>query len=484
VSRTVLLTAGFALLLTVTLSAASKPPNLVVVIVDDLRWDDIGAAGHPFVRTPHIDRLAREGVRFPNAFATTPLCSPSRASILTGLYAHRHGILDNTDRSEASHRLPTFPRQLQKAGYEAAFMGKWHMGNDDTPRPGFDHWVSLKGQGEANDPQLNENGRRSTVAGYVTDLLSERALDFVSRRREAPFFLLLAHKALHPNIVQHDDGSTSPIGEGGFIPAPRHRSLYAAAPIPRRGNYAVPPRGKPALERRIGALLPLGPATATPDETVRDRLRMLAAVDESLGRILEALERSGALDETVIVLVGDNGYFYGEHGLSEERRLAYEESIRIPLLLRYPPAATAGATPAQLVLNIDIAPTLLELAGVPPERALDGRSLVPLLRGEPPPWRDSFLIEYFSDTVFPRIERMGYQALRTQRHKYIRYLELQGMDEVYDLEDDPFELRNLMGSPEHEALRVRLRQELERLRPVAPVTPPADARSTPRPKTS
>ncbi len=444
-------------------AAASTRPNVLLVVVDDLRWDDLGAAGHPFVRTPHIDRLAREGARFLNAFAVTPLCSPSRANILTGMYTHHHGILDNTDRSARSHALRTLARQLQAEGYDTGFIGKWHMGNDPTRRPGFDYWVSMKGQGEAIDPELHENGRTLRVPGYVTDILTERALDFVGRRRERPFFLMLSHKALHPNIVQRDDGSTSNIGEGGFIPAERHRSLYADAPIPRRPNYAVPPRNKPALERRIGGLPPLGPATVTEDGTIRDRLRMLAAVDEGLGRLLEALETRHALDDTVVVLVGDNGYFYGEHGLSEERRLAYEESIRLPLLVRYPPVARAGSTPAQMALTIDLAPTLLELAGRAPQEPVDGRSLVAVLKGEATRWRSSFLIEYTSDTVFPRIERMGYEAVRTERYKYVRFRELAGMDELYDLAADPYELQNLMGSPRAGELRAELGRELERL---------------------
>jgi N-acetylglucosamine-6-sulfatase len=446
-------------------AAAPVRPNIVLIVVDDLRSDDIGAAGHPFVRTPNIDRLAREGARFLNAFATTPLCSPSRASILTGLYAHRHGIVDNTDRSPASHALATFPQGLQRAGYETAFIGKWHMGNDERRRPGFDYWVAMKGQGQATDPLLHQNGTSAFVRGYVTDIFTERALDFLGRRRERPFFLQLAHKALHPDILQRADGSISPIGEGGFVAAERHRALYARDPLPRRGNYALPPRGKPALERRIGNLPPLGAATVTGDETIRNRLRMLAAVDESLGRILDALAKQGVLDDTVVVLTGDNGYFYGEHGLSEERRLAYEESIRLPLLVRYPRLVKAGSKPAQIALTIDLAPTLLELAGTAPERALDGRSLVPVLRGTAPEWRTSFLVEYWSDTVFPRIERMGYDAVRTERYKYVRYRELQEMDELYDLDADPCELVNLVHSAGHVAVRKALAEELGRLLP-------------------
>jgi len=440
---------------------APARPNILLIVVDDLRWDELGATGHPFVRTPHADRLAREGARFLSFFATTPLCSPSRANILTGQYTRRHGILDNTDRSARSHALATFPRELQKAGYDTGFIGKWHMGNDDTPRPGFDYWVAMRGQGEAIDPLLHENGRSAKVPGYVTDIFTERALGFIGRPRERPFFLLLAHKALHPNVIQRDDGSVSPIGEGGFIPAERHRTLYGEEPLPRRPNYAVPPRKKPALERRIGDLPPLGPRTATDDKTIRDRLRMFASVDEGLGRITEALQQRGALDDTVILLTGDNGYFYGEHGLSEERRLAYEESIRLPLLVRYPKLVKAGSMPAQLALTIDLAPTLLELAGVAPPKTVDGRSLVPVLRGAAPKWRAFFLIEYYSDTVFPRMQRMGYDAVRTKRYKLIRYRELPGMDELYDLETDPYELENLVDSRAHVAIRESLKKELE-----------------------
>jgi N-acetylglucosamine-6-sulfatase len=321
----------------------------------------------------------------------------------------------------------------------------------------------MRGQGEANDPWLEEGSRRGSVPGYVTDVLTERALAFVRRPRERPFFLMLAHKALHPNIAQHADGSTSDIGEGGFVPAERHRSLYVSDPLPRPASYGVPPRGKPALERRIGSLPPLGPATATPDATIRDRLRMLAAVDEGLGRLLDELGDRGALDDTVVLLTGDNGYFYGEHGLSEERRLAYEESIRVPLLVRYPRLVKAGAVLDPLALTIDIAPTVLDLAGVAPGPGLDGRSLAPLLRGERPEWRTSFVVEYWTDTVFPRVFRMGYDAVRTRRHKYVRFRELTGMDELYDLERDPRELHNLASDPGRETLRAELGKELDRL---------------------
>ncbi|MFH1924146.1 MAG: sulfatase [Planctomycetota bacterium] len=444
--------------------AAETParPNLVVILVDDLRWDEIGCAGHPFVKTPHVDRVAREGARFLNAFATTPLCSPVRASLLTGLYAHSHGIVDNTNRSARSHQLPTFPRVLQGEGYETAFIGKWHMGNDPTPRPGFDYWVSIKGQGETTDPEIYEEGKLARVPGYITDIFTDRAVTFIKRPRSTPFLLYLSHKAIHPNLVQYDDGSISDPSAAVFIPAERHKDLYAEAPVSRRPNANANDtlKGKPALNRKIGELPPLGPETGTSDTTIRNRLRMLAAVDEGLGRILETLEEIGQLDNTVLVFTSDHGYFNGEHGLSVERRLAYEETARIPLLIRYPRLIEAGITLDELVLSIDLAPTVLDLAGAKSENRMHGHSLVPLLEGEADNWRTSFLIEYYTDTVFPRVLNMGYKAVRTERYKYIHYVDLKGMDELYDLQADPYEMDNLLGKPGSRAVLSKMRSEL------------------------
>ena len=444
---------------------AARPPNVVFVLVDDLRWDDIGVAGHPFAQTPAIDRLAREGTRFLNAFATTPLCSPSRAAILTGLYAHTNGIIDNTARDSASHRLGTFAIPLANAGYQTGFFGKWHMGNDDTRRPGWTHWVAMKGQGEAVNPKLNVDGDRIEVQGYVTDILTDYALRFMKRSQGRPFMVFLAHKALHPNVVQRDDGSVVQVpGQGaGFIPAERHRGRFAQSVVPRRPNATASVRQKPALQRTIAGLPSLSPATGTPDKDVRDRLEMLLGVDESLQKIRDALVEMGELDNTVVILTSDHGYFYGEHGLNEERRLAYEETARIPLIVRYPRAARAGTTPAQLVQVIDLAPTILALAGVSDSAQRQGTSLVPLLGGSQTPWRQSVLLEYYSDRVFPRMLNMAYQAVRTEQYKYINYLELPGMDELYDLQSDPFEMSNLIGTPAGDRLLPTLQAELTRL---------------------
>ncbi|MBK5292756.1 MAG: sulfatase-like hydrolase/transferase [Acidobacteriia bacterium] len=423
-------------------AAAPSRPNIIFVLVDDLRQDELGCYGHPFASTPHADRLAREGARFLNAFAVTPLCSPSRASFLTGQYPHANGITDNTSRARQSHQLMTWPRRLHEAGYQTSFIGKWHMGNDDSPRPGFDHWVSFPGQGQCIDPPLNVNGAAVQTRGYITDLLTDHAVDFLKRKRRSPFCLYLAHKAVHPNIVQRDDGSvagTSVDDPDSFIPAERHRNLYVGKTLPRRPNYGKPPAGKPALERSINGLKPLGPQTATPDATILNRMRMMKAVDESLGRILASVPN---LDETMVIFTSDHGYFYGEHGLDAERRLAYEEAIRIPMLIRYPAMFRAGSRPEDFMLSIDIANLCL--------------------RQQLPRRRDDFLIEYYSDTVFPRIRNMGYHAVRTQDWKYIQYRELKGMDELYNLRKDPYEMNNLIH--QDKSALAAMRQRLDRLR--------------------
>jgi arylsulfatase A-like enzyme len=444
-------------------AVSSSRPNIVFILIDDLRWDELGVVGHPFIKTPNIDRIGKEGALFSNAFITTPLCSPSRAGFLTGQYAHTNGITDNVDRSAASHKLVTFPLLLHQSGYETAFVGKWHMGNDDTPRPGFDRWVSFMGQGTYINPDFNEDGVSVKSSGYITDILSSYAVEFIKRRHDKPFLIYLAHKAIHPEVMQHGDGSVNLAHAELFIPAERHRNLYAGRTIPRRPNYKRAPEGKPALQRRIGDLPPLGAATATRDESILGRQRSLMAIEEGVGKILKALEEIKQLDNTILVLASDNGYFYGEHGLSVERRLAYEESIRMPLLVRYHKLVKPGTVRNEFALNIDLAPTLLELAGVAVPSTMQGQSLVPLLDGKRPAWRNSFLIEYYSDRVFPRMAQMGYKAVRNERWKYIHYLELEGMDELYDLKTDPYEMKNLIHQPEAQKALTEMKQEMERL---------------------
>lgn len=422
-------------------TAAPSRPNFVFILVDDLRFDELRCTGHPFAQTPHCDRLAREGANFRNAFVTTPLCSPSRASFLTGRYAHSHGVIDNVARNALSHQLVTWPRLLHDSGYATAFIGKWHMGNDDSPRPGFNRWVSFRGQGECTDPDLNVDGRVQKTSGYVTDILTDFAVHFLDQQRPAaqPFCLYLAHKAIHPNIQQASDGSVNPASADDaamFVAAPRHRDLYAGSPLPRRANYGKVSGGQPALKRTVERGFGV-----TNDATILNRARMMKAVDESLGRILASLKKAGQLDNTVVIFTSDHGYFYGEHGLGPERRLAYEEAIRIPLLVRYPRLFRAGSKPEQFTLSIDIAATALALGGVAAPQPLTGRAL----HGAGTPPRDAILVEYYSDSVFPNVKNMGYKAIRTGRWKYIRYEDLTDSDEAYDLQRDPFEMNNVIS---------------------------------------
>ncbi len=445
-------------------AAEAKQPNIVFVLVDDLRWDDLGCTGNTFVQSPNIDRVAKEGASFRNAFAMTPLCSPSRASILTGQCAHTHGIVDNTERSPQSHKLQTFPMVLQQAGYETAFIGKWHMGNDNTPRPGFNRWYCLKGHGTSFDSVVNDDGKSVQTKGYVTDVLNEQAEKFVRSNHSKPFLLYLSHKAIHPETYQGPDGKLSDPTLSNFIPAPRHQSQYEGVEVPRRPSAGIPPTDKPALMQKIEGMEPLGPSTGSTDKVILNRLRMLSAVDEGVGQLLKALEESGELDNTLFVVTGDHGYFYGEHGLSVERRLAYEESIRIPLLMRLPSMIKAGSTPEAIALTIDLGPTFIDVAGAEVPKQMQGRSLVPLMKGETPAdWRHSFFIEYYSDIVFPRMHKMAYKAVRNDRWKYIHYLEHENADELYDLQNDPYELKNLINDPTAASEAQQMKKELERL---------------------
>jgi N-acetylglucosamine-6-sulfatase len=454
-----------------------RRPNFLIVLVDDLRFDEFGAGGHPYMKTPHIDRIAREGALFARAFHTTPICSPNRASILTGQYASRHGVIDNVARDAMSHRLPNYHLELQRLGYETAHIGKWHMGNDGRPRPGYDHWVSFDGHGRLYDPTLNENGAYIQHKGYVTDLLNERALRFVQGRHDKPWALVLAHKAVHPDAVQAADGTLDLAKQGGYRPAERHRDLYRDGVFPKKPNMLAPQevvKSKPAwaeafaLKGSEQAQAALEAVHSGSQEEIRLRAAMMAAVDEGVGMLFDALHKTGQLEDTLLLFLGDNGYFFGEHALGPERRFAYEEGIRSPFALRYPRRIRAGTQVRELVICQDIAPTLVQLAGGKPGPQIQGRSLVPLFgaKGRRPAWRRSFLIEYWAENALPWLVGMSYKAVRTERYKYIHWVNrgrAGELDELYDLEADPYELKNLNASRAHATVRARLRKELARL---------------------
>ena len=451
-----------------------KKPNLIVILVDDLRFDEFGAGGHPYMQTPHVDRIAHEGATCTRAFHPTPICSPNRASILTGQYASRHGIIDNVARDAASMRLPNYHLTLQKLGYETAHIGKWHMGNDAAPRPGYDLWVSFKGHGRLFDPEFNENGTAVQHTGYITDLINERAVRFLEARRTKPFALFLAHKAVHPDAFQAADGTLDLASQGGYKVPARHADLYRGAVFPKRPNMLPPEqvvKQKPVwaeafeLKATEPSQAVLRAIRAGTQEEIRLRAAMMASVDEGVGMIFDTLARTRQLDDTFILFLGDNGYFFGEHALGPERRFAYEEGIRSPFILRYPRRVKAGTTITDLVLTLDIAPTLGALAGGRPPTTMQGHSLLPLFAGRRAGWRKSFLCEYFSENAMPWLVGMSYKAVRTDRHKYIHWVNRDDgrFDELYDLDRDPYELKNLIGSRAYAPVRAKLHKALARL---------------------
>ena len=450
----------------------TKRPNFLIILIDDLRFDEFGAGGHPYLKTPHIDRIAREGAIFERAFHTTPICSPNRASILTGQYASRHGIIDNVARDAASHRLPNYHLELKRLGYETAHLGKWHMGNDGRPRPGYDSWVSFDGHGRLNDPKLNEQGRYVQHTGYITDIMNAMAVDFVSRGHDRPWSLFFAHKAVHPDAEQAADGTFK---MDGYRPAERHKELYRGCVFPKKPNMLAPAeivKSKPAWEEALRLRTSaqsralLDAIHAGEQEEIRLRACMMAAVDEGVGMLLDALEKTGQLDNTFILFLGDNGYFFGEHGLGPERRFAYEEGIRSPFIARYPRRIEAGTSVKDLVICQDIAPTLIQLAGGKPGPQIQGRSLLPLFAGKRAGWRKSILVEYWAENAMPWLIGMTYKAVRTERHKYIRWINRSRdgeLDELYDLDRDPCEVANVINRPAYRMVREKLRRELRRL---------------------
>lgn len=430
-------------------AAEKQPPNVVFILVDDLRWDALGCTGHQFAKTPNIDRIAKEGAILRNAFVTTPLCAPSRASFLTGQYVHTHGVKDNTNHNALSHKLVTWPKLLQDAGYETAYVGKWHMGNDDSPRPGFDRWVSFKGQGRYQDPPLNIDGKAVEGKGYITDLLNEHAVEFVKKEHQKPFAVCLAHKAVH----------------GPFTPSKNHEELYKDDKYTPPESTKDTQEGKPVLKREVATPprpMPKQPPANQPrgaQAIMRNQLRCLASIDDGVGALLKALEETKQLDNTLFIFTSDNGYFWGEHKLGD-KRAAYEESIRIPMLVRYPAAVKAGTKIEDLALNIDVAATVLDATGVKVPAEVEGRSLLPILRGDAKEWRPSIAAEYFEEKQYPRIPT--WQAVRNGRWKFIHYPGQKDSDELYDLQKDPLELKNLINEESAAATLKGLKAELEK----------------------
>ena len=461
-----------------------RRPNILFVMTDDQQWTQMSCAGHPILETPNMDRLAAGGVRFENAFCTNSLCAPSRATVITGCLSHVHGIRGNSERADAVESLdpslPTFPKLLQEAGYKTALMGKWHIRQDPV---GFDSWKVLPGQGVYFDPDFLHQGEKHSESGYATDLTTDFALDFLKNNGEDgnPWCLVYQHKAPHRP----------------FTPAPRHSKMWDDIEWPKPATYdddyatrriaaeARDMKFEVSLEGDYEGEIPEGLDSAQKkdwiyDRFVKDHNRSVYGVDENLGRILDYLDDTGQTEDTLIIYTTDNGYFLGEHGWYD-KRFMYEESLRVPLLLSYPRMVAGGQVESRFAMNVDLAPTILDFAGLSIPDNMQGRSLRPIVAEEPPEdWRAAAYYSYYENSwafrnmsrdqmtdpsfQFWTAHRVGpNRGIRTARHKLIEYYTEDGYAELFDLESDPHELANLYEESEHAELRAELTDRLRAL---------------------
>lgn len=451
----------FALLLSALASAASlyateRKPNFLFIYTDDHRWDAMGVvqrehgerARFPWFKSPGMDRLAAEGVRFRNAFVTLSLCAPSRAAFLTGRYNHLNGITNNNTPFPAD--AVTHASLLRAAGYKTAYIGKWHMGNQRGQRPGFDYSASYVAHGRYQDCPFEINGTSAPTKGWVDDVAADFAIEYMKQNKEQQFSIVLGFKSPH-----------GPRG-GNHLPE-RLRGLHDGQTTRLTPNCGVPaPWQKP--DAKTGEL-PRGLA----ENTVHlDYLRHISGVDENIIKLLGALDSLGLADDTVVVYASDNGYFLGEH-CSGDKRALYDESLRIPLLVRYPRLFGKGITVDEMVLNVDLAPTFLDLAGVPVPPEMQGASWKEVAAGrKPAQWRQSFFAEYFKELG----DVPTCYALRTTTHKLVKYPNRPEWTEVFDLAADPYEIKNLASDA---ALTARLETELTAMMTTVKYTPPVNA---------
>ena len=465
---------------------AADRPNIVFIMSDDHAAHAISAYGSRVNTTPNIDRLAREGMRFDNVFVTNSICTPSRAAILTGQYSHRNGV-PVFNRFDSSRQ--TVARLLQAGGYYTGMIGKWHLGSDPA---GFDRWEILPGQGAYMDPVLYTAAGEKTYSGrYVTDVITDLALDFIRTRPSGrPFFLMMHHKAPHRNWVP--DEAHRKQFENRWIPEPptfwdsyvtRTDALHenrqrVAADLTRRDLKLEPPAGLagPDRERWLSTkpdevTVAIGGKTVTLTNEaltrwkyqryMQDYLATVQSVDDSVGRVLGYLDSAGLSKNTIVIYTSDQGFFLGDHGMYD-KRFMYEECLRMPFLVRWPAGIKPGSVAPGMALNVDFAPTFLEAAGLPVPVDMQGRSLVPLLRGRTPAdWRTSMYYRYYHDPGDHNTR--AHYGVRTTTHKLISFWKT-GQWELFDLVNDPGELHNLYGQPGHEQITAELNAELLRLK--------------------
>jgi len=465
----------------------SQPlPNILFIMSDDHAAHAIGCYGSRINRTPHMDRLAAGGMRFDQCFCTNSICTPSRATILTGTYNHINGV--TTLATKMDNSLTTFPKLLQQRGYRTAIFGKWHLGEGPRHCPtGFDDWAVLPGQGYYHNPTFiypgPDGGVRRTVRGYATDLITDMCLDWLERRdRERPFCLLCHHKAPHRPWYSDEKHAGMFLNED--VPEPEtllddysNRSKAAAAAAMRVGvhmNSSEMPEAMPELERRRWAY----------QRYIKDYLRTVQSVDDNVGRLLDYLDAEELAENTLVVYTSDQGFFLGDHGWYD-KRFMYEESLRMPLLMRYPREIASGSINRDLVLNVDFPLLFLDLAGVEAPREMQGRSFRALLHGHAPPdWRDAFYYRYWMNAAHHNVA--AHYGIRTHRYKLIYYyydgcgqpgaergfqaeavdrgpivpLDFEPEWELFDLEKDPRELHNVAGDPAYANVLRELRDRL------------------------
>ena len=464
----------------------SNRPNIIFIMTDDHAAHAIGAYGSRVNKTPNLDRLAREGALFTSVFATNSICTPSRAAILTGQYSHLNGVTV-FNRFDSSRM--TVARLLQQGGYYTGMIGKWHLGSDPV---GFDRWEILPGQGVYNDPVFYTTTGETTYTGkYATNVITDLAIDFVEKRpRDKPFFLMLHHKAPHRPWDPTDEHAAHFAAQR--IPEPvtfwdsyatRTDALHenqqrVAADLTNRDLKIAPPAGLAGPELARWLAMKPGSVTVVRDGAsvtltgeplvrwkyqryMQDYLATVQSVDDSVGRVLTLLDRSGLARNTMVVYTSDQGFFLGDHGLFD-KRFMYEESIRMPFLVRWPARIKPGTKSDAMALNIDFAPTFLEIAGLSPSADMQGRSVLPLLTGRTPAdWRTSMYYRYYHDPGDHNTR--AHYGVRNRTHKLI-YFWKKNQWELFDLVNDPYELHNLYGEPGQEKLTESLKQELARLK--------------------
>ncbi len=480
--------ASFIIAIGIASAAALMPaqrPNIIYIMADDHAAHAISSYGSRVNQTPNLDRLARDGIRFSNVFATNSICAPSRATIITGKYSHVNGVpvFNRFDGSQ-----PTVAKYLQAAGYHTGMIGKWHLGSDPT---GFDEWTILPGQGVYFDPAFLDSKGRRVVKGYVTDIITDLAIEFLKNRpKDKPFFLMCHHKA--PHRPWDPDEKHRAMFSGRTIPEPptlyddyatrtdaiRECQQKVFRDMTRRDLKLEPPAGLTPQQR--SEWLRVKPSsveievsgreeTLTGDALNRfkyqrymqDYLACVQSIDDNVGRLLDWLDQNGLSANTVVFYSSDQGFFLGDHGLYD-KRFMYEASVRMPFLVRWPGVIKAGSVQAALVINTDFAPTFMAIAGLSVPADMQGRSLVPLMKGQrPADWRESWYYRYYHDPGDHNTR--AHYGVRTPTHKLIYYWK-KDQWELFDLVKDPNELNNIYSDPAQKDLVARLKAELYRLK--------------------